>query len=319
MKGDTLFYRFPRGEKQQLYGTFNQVDDLKGKNGFVVTDFEMNEKFIFVQKQMDSQLFYLSDNIICETKKEYFNSAHKFLEVLKERNLSKAIYSRVKQIENSFEVENVFTQLCESYPDAFVYLISSPLFGTWVGATPEILLESNNGNAKTVAIAGTLAKKSSSEWSQKELNEQQYVTDFVERQLESFSIQKVDVSERGEIVAGPVKHLWTQFKFELLQDEFLPFVKKLHPTPAVSGLPRAESLKLIERIEKHSRKFYAGIIGYVSNEESKLYVNIRCAEIQEDFSFLYVGGGYTKDSDIEKEWEETERKAETLLKVMQKK
>jgi isochorismate synthase len=32
---------------------------------------------------------------------------------------------------------------------------------------------------------------------------------------------------------------------------------------------------------------------------------------------LYVGGGFTKDSNIELEWQETERKSKTLLSVIQ--
>ena len=32
-------------------------------------------------------------------------------------------------------------------------------------------------------------------------------------------------------------------------------------------------------------------------------------------AFLYVGGGYTIDSEPSKEWDETERKSETLTKI----
>jgi len=48
------------------------------------------------------------------------------------------------------------------------------------------------------------------------------------------------------------------------------------------------------------------------------YVNLRCLQAINDQCFLYLGGGITKDSDLEKEWVETELKGQTLLQVMQK-
>jgi isochorismate synthase len=45
-------------------------------------------------------------------------------------------------------------------------------------------------------------------------------------------------------------------------------------------------------------------------------VNLRCAEITPGNINLYVGGGLTADSNPEKEWEETELKAQTLLAVI---
>jgi isochorismate synthase len=47
-----------------------------------------------------------------------------------------------------------------------------------------------------------------------------------------------------------------------------------------------------------------------------IYVNLRCAQIIGDRLFLYLGGGFTADSDPEKEWEETENKSKTLLDLL---
>lgn len=56
----------------------------------------------------------------------------------------------------------------------------------------------------------------------------------------------------------------------------------------------------------------------MSEEHSYLYVNLRCCQIQEGKAYLYLGGGYTKQSIPEDEWEETENKARTLLNSMEK-
>ena len=60
------------------------------------------------------------------------------------------------------------------------------------------------------------------------------------------------------------------------------------------------------------------MIGIINENSSHIYVNLRCAEIIDHQAFLYLGGGFTKDSNIHSEWEETENKAKTLLNVMKK-
>ena len=48
-------------------------------------------------------------------------------------------------------------------------------------------------------------------------------------------------------------------------------------------------------------------------------MNLRCTEIFANGVKLYVGGGITKDSIPEKEWEETELKSQTLLFAFEEK
>ena len=58
------------------------------------------------------------------------------------------------------------------------------------------------------------------------------------------------------------------------------------------------------------------MIGKLDPDEMNIYVNLRCAQIIGDRLFLYLGGGFTADSDPEKEWEETENKSKTLLDLL---
>jgi len=113
-----------------------------------------------------------------------------------------------------------------------------------------------------------------------------------------------------------VKHLETNFEFSMKGVEPIVIADKLHPTPAVSGLPRKEAIELINSIEDHDRSLYAGCIGIVG-EQTKLFVNLRCAQYLDQEYFLYLGGGFTKDSESMKEWEETENKSRTLLDILE--
>ena len=98
-------------------------------------------------------------------------------------------------------------------------------------------------------------------------------------------------------------------------------IRLLHPTPAVCGLPKEKSKSFILEKEGYNRKYYTGFLGELNIAQdadvvSNIYVNLRCMEIVDDIARIYVGGGITKDSIAEKEWEETVRKTETIKKVL---
>jgi len=55
-------------------------------------------------------------------------------------------------------------------------------------------------------------------------------------------------------------------------------------------------------------------------EESRsidLFVNLRCAQLTQKEIFVYIGGGINSSSQEESEWQETENKAQTMLRVLQ--
>jgi isochorismate synthase len=91
------------------------------------------------------------------------------------------------------------------------------------------------------------------------------------------------------------------------------WVAKLHPTPAVGGIPLAEGMSFLQQNENLDRAYYAGFLGPVTTAgNTELFVNLRCAKISNGQISLYVGAGITKDSDPKQEWEETQNKAKTL-------
>ena len=63
--------------------------------------------------------------------------------------------------------------------------------------------------------------------------------------------------------------------------EITDVVSALHPTPAVCGMPKTESLHFIGENEGYSRGFYSGVVGMLApNDKTDLYVNLRCANIK---------------------------------------
>lgn len=284
-------------------------------DGFVVSNFDKSEAFVF-EEGGTSMLKDDFQKPTCYSEEVYLEKAERFIVEIRNEGLSKAIFSRVKLHQSNQSAEDFFAELNAAYPSAFVYLISSELFGTWIGATPEALISCNRDRGETVALAGTMKSTETSPWGEKERFEQQFVSDFIEDQLTELHLESISKDGPKDRIAGPVKHLETRFQFSLNGQKPIQIADKLHPTPAVSGLPQKEAIDLIHSIEKHKRSLYAGCIG-ILGERTDLFVNLRCAQLINQEYFLYLGGGFTKDSIAEKEWQETENKSRTLLDILE--
>lgn len=270
-------------------------------------------------EQVDSDV---EEDVCTLTKAEYLERVNYLVEILKEGDLRKIVLSRVVEhsLPSDFNSAAFFQNLLQIHPKAFVYYATLPGFGNWIGATPETLLSLEVDHAETVALAGT-QPADKFKWTEKEIKEQQIVMDYIEESL--FKNEITDYGRTGPftIKAGNVAHLKTKYNLSLdqIKGKVGKLITDLHPTPAVCGLPRTKSYELIRKVEKHDRGLYTGFLGpWNLNGESRLFVNLRCARLSGEKILLYVGGGLTAESSPEAEWEETIRKSQTLLSVLEK-
>jgi len=253
---------------------------------------------------------------------EYSKQFSVMMEALKNKALQKVILSR--QIKYDLKLQNnlsdLFQLLCHQYPGAFVYLLSTPETGIWAGASPELLLRKQHNTLTTVALAGTrqLYDLDPAQWNQKELEEQGFVSDYIDRLLDRFEIGNYQKSGPAITRAGSVTHLKTSYQFNSLaiQGQIGAFIKALHPTPALGGEPKQSAMDLIKKVEQHSRQLYGGFLGMVTEHDLNLFVNIRCMKIEPDHVKIFSGGGLTADSQLQQEWDETILKSQTLLSVI---
>jgi len=231
--------------------------------------------------------------------------------------IQKAVLSRLIVTECLKSPIVLFNTLSRAYSHSFNYLFHIAGIGTWLGATPELLAAFFNNCVSTVALAGTKSINHKIDWTQKEFHEQKVVTDYVVQILDECGCEEILCEGPVTVTAGPVEHLKTSISARLNERSvWKNVVQNLHPTPATCGLPLRESQKFIKFNEGHDRRFYTGFIGLIGATEQTFYVNLRCMEIFKNEACLYVGGGITKQSQAEHEWNETQRKAETLLHVL---
>ncbi|WP_378188169.1 chorismate-binding protein [Aquimarina sp. W85] len=247
------------------------------------------------------------------------------IDTIKQGVLDKVVLSREEEIPtNNQDWINVFENLLASYPTAFVYIWYHPQVGLWLGATPETLLSIKKDKLYTMALAATQANIGATNvaWSIKEQDEQQIVTDYIKDTLQPWA-SALEISQPYTHRAGTLLHLRSDiiatidFSAVSLQE----IVQKLHPTPAVCGLPKQSALKFIKKNEPYDRKFYTGFLGEhiittPTTLHTNFYVNLRCMQVQHKQVKIYVGGGITKDSNPKKEWEETVKKSQTIKKVL---
>lgn len=251
--------------------------------------------------------------VTSETKEKYASEFEAFYEKIKKGELEKVILSKTISYEGIDEIQAVYTfhNLAENYNDAFVYWVYLPSEGiVWMGATPELLLKEAKDDFQTVSLAGT--KMSHEKWGEKEKEEQQIVTKYIENELHDFEVK---VSETKTLKHGDIEHLINYITIKKSKNSLPKLLKRLHPTPAVCGFPKDKAFRAINTVEKHSREYYCGVVGVLNMEQTALFVNLRCMKIAQTQLQLYVGGGLTVASSMEKEWQETERKADTLRKT----
>ena len=317
-----LYFRYPFSD--QIYTTDNRV--AQNRVRFVSFDQRENIDFQgeikpislneFLENEISSNVVPVKLTDFTEEKEtNYLNKIRQVIDFIKGNQLSKLVISRRKLVD--FEAQRInltqtFLNLIEAYPNAFVYFFIQNE-KCWIGAFSEVLGKFNKKTSEfeTMSLAGTLA--TDEDWTSKELEEQQPVTDYIYTILKKYS-GEVFQSETYDHPSGNIKHLRTDFKAQIQHDDLEKIISELHPTPAVCGFPKDFCKKAISEFEDRPRSLYAGYIKVETDETIQYFVNLRCAELFQNAALLYVGGGITADSSPEKEWRETELKSEAVLK-----
>ncbi len=348
-------YRLP-GQKEsvtmlqwkQAPARFTSINALESLSGFVFApfDFDSGTPARIIQPDLiitgdsyqepdnkssnhpdllSAEYIYTDTENYITTRNEFMAQVDQVKKLITRKTIEKVVLSRIHREEKptGFTTGDFFNALELAYPDAFVFALYIPDSGLWFGASPEPLLIVDNGLVSTVSLAGT--RKLSPEgadlpWGEKELNEQQIVTDYIQKLLNDFCVKKIDRNGPFTCRAGKVEHLKTKFTFpksELCAGTS-DFLLRLHPTPSVCGLPREISLQVIKNTEMHRREYYTGFLGpVIKNGSLDLYVNLRSMKAQANQLEYYLGAGITMGSDPEKEWEETQNKMNTLKSIVE--
>jgi isochorismate synthase len=241
----------------------------------------------------------------------------------------KVVISRQKQIKLPKNPDNtkLFDMLCDRYTNAFVHLTHLPGTGTWIGATPELLVGIDQQNQfQTVALAATQKLRGEADiadttWSQKDIEEQALVSRYIINCFKRIRLREFEEIGPRTSISGNLVHLKTSFRVDLNQVSFpelgTVMLRLLHPTSAVCGMPKEPAEAFIMHHERFDRAYFSGFLGPVNmSGETSVFVNLRCARLHNDCATLYAGAGIIANSNPQKEWEETENKMDTIASVL---
>lgn len=244
-----------------------------------------------------------------ETYQDYIEKCNFFIDALRRGELDKVILSRKKWVDLPHNMTQHMLKLAKKYSSAMVYLANFDN-ETWMGASPEKLVQVKDSQLSTVALASTKSKFENRDWSEKEHKEHQIVVDYIAESLSDFTLE---IGATKTVDLGEIQHLKTEFHSRLDSEVSVEEIcNLLHPTPAVCGMPKEKSHRFILENEAYDRSFYTGYFGPISEISAEIYVNLRCAQLFENQMALYVGGGLLAESVPQKEWEETELKSRAL-------
>jgi len=331
--GNYVLYRYPQQKvvnaiKADNVICLSSIDELNSiEHGFIFAPFRIGKQPIIVFTDGHKCVFTQPErNNILQKKEQktanitssYSTDFKLFKEAVSNGRFKKIVLARTLNTEMHSSPIDLFMDTCVACPNSFVYLFASAENGMWLGATPEILIEGNNLQMHTVALAGTMCYDGIrlpdiSEWDTKNLNEQKIVTDYLIEQIHEFG-KNINIVGPYTAQAARLAHIKTDIYFNINGQKLSQLIAAIHPTPAVCGLPKTEAMEFINTNESAEREYYAGFLGwYDANGDTRLFVNLRCMKwIDNNTVKLIAGGGILPESNLESEWAETENKMRTL-------
>ena len=251
------------------------------------------------------------------------------LKSIQKKELSKIVIAHATDVFSAtpFNIINSLNNLRQRHSDCYIFSTSNGKGHTFIGASPERLISIQNQRLVTDALAGSAPRgKTASEDasfasrllnSQKEQREHQAVAQFIIQRLRQLDLMP-QRSPRQLLQLSNIQHLWTQIYTQLpAHVNPLDIVARLHPTPAVAGVPTQRACEQICRYETFDRGLYAAPLGWIDYQgNSHFIVGIRSALIKGNHARLYAGAGIVAGSDPDKEFAEVQLKLQSLLKAL---
>jgi anthranilate/para-aminobenzoate synthase component I len=271
--------------------------------------------------------------IIYEMKKnEYMDIVKKAKEYIAagdifQANLSQRVSAHIRD-RNPWILYRILSSI---NPSPFAAFID---FGDYqiVSSSPERLLRVKNRIIDTRPIAGTRPRgKDSMEdelmRSELLLNEKERAEHIMLIDLERNDIGRV--SDYGTVRVDElmitedyshVIHIVSNIRGNLADGkDCFDAIKAAFPGGTITGVPKVRCMEVIDELEPVRRGPYTGSIGYISfSGNIDLNIVIRTFVIKGKMAYVQVGAGIVADSEPEMEYYETLKKAEALIKTLER-
>lgn len=186
--------------------------------------------------------------------------------------------------------------------------------------SPELLFEEKGGKALMRPMKGTASlQEARSMIHEKHKAENFMIVDLLRNDLGrvcefgSVRINSLLQIENYRLIS----QLTSEIEGRVRKDRDLcDLLQAVFPSGSVTGAPKLEAMKIIDRLESSARGIYTGSLGFCIPEKKVFSVVIRTVEITEGKCRYRTGSGIVYDSVPEKEYEECILKAGLLFKAV---
>ncbi|WP_188882666.1 isochorismate synthase, partial [Alicyclobacillus cellulosilyticus] len=218
--------------------------------------------------------------------------------------------------------------LLSAQPGHDVFACSLGRQGVFLGAAPERLVDAAGSRVVVDCLAGTAPRgpdeETDARWasellaSPKQREEHAILVRWVQERLRPWSVRLSAPASPALRRLLHVQHLYTPLAVELSRRRHvLELVDRLHPTPAVAGVPQEAALQFIAAREAWPRGWYAGPVGWFGRQgDGRFAVALRSALWRGGWAYVYAGAGIVATSNPDLEYEETEWKMAPVLAAL---
>jgi menaquinone-specific isochorismate synthase len=257
-----------------------------------------------------------------QSREQWHAMVEAALAAIDDGQFEKVVLAREVLVEadTPFDVRDIVRRLVSQQPGCFVYASDG-----LVGASPELLVRRIDDDVESLPVAGTAvadgddASLRALAASVKDHREHRFVVDAIVEALEECCVE-LDAGSVPEVaVFGHVAHLATRVSGRLRTPapSALDIARRLHPSPAVGGTPRAAAVEAIRALEGFDRGRYAGPIGWVdARGNGEWAIALRGAQLDGTRARLVAGAGIVTGSEPDAEWAETQAKFEPMLRAL---
>lgn len=299
-----LFYFFYENNRIKL------IDNLMRKN----------------PRKSNVQAKFIGDTL---TQKAY----EKIFRAVKEEVLAGNTFQTVLGYKSEYHIKgdalSIYTKLRKINPSPYMYYVKFDKQKI-IGASPELLFRIRNGEMETFPLAGTIQRgkteKEDKQFARKLLQDPKEIAEH--NML--VDLHRNDLGKVAEFGTVKVRSFMDIKRFQHLQhisSEIAGIIKQgedmflalSHNFPAgtLSGAPKIESMKIIDRLEPDARGPYGGGLGHFGfNGDCTFAIPIRTLFISDEYAYTQAGSGIVYDSTAEREYEEIQRKLQSIKEAV---
>lgn len=225
----------------------------------------------------------------------------------------------------------IYRELRKINPSPYMFYLK---FGNKliIGASPELVFRLRQGEMETFPLAGTTGRGKSPdedrELAKKLLNDPKEIAEH--NML--VDLHRNDIGRVAKFGTVRVRHLFDVKRFSHVQhisSEVVGIIESkknmftglasVFPAGTLSGAPKIESMKIIDRVESDPRGPYGGAVGHFGfNGDCTFPIPIRSLFISGEDAFARTSGGIVFDSEAEGEYKEIERKLAAMQNTLMK-